>query len=303
MSQGSGRLDHSIPSQKVMKRVFSLPPTSSRKAKTYTDISTRGTGRAIPIDPDFGASPTLKTFYEGKNSCAPNYDWVDSPPKQLSKKIAKSHDRVAIKVFKVKDRSQETVSGKTPLKIHAIEVQSPVLVAALKDIVKDEGVFLESSETAKFQEPFKPLFFSYQKILSSYKNEKDGGLLKIHLRLLMQVLDEVFATTFSKLANMRKSELISFKLAWTFFPRNCVVYSRAQDCTRVVKVIDSNMVCDKDGMRFELKGKELAFDGEQFSWRNTTLKIPPFQGNQPIRSKSFHIQRCLTYRVLNIRYP
>jgi hypothetical protein len=245
---------------------------------------TGGLARVIPNDPDFGASPTLKTFYEGKNSCAPQYDWVDSPPKQLSKKAAKSHDRVAIKIFKVKDKSQETVSGKTPLKIHAIEVQSPVLVTALKDVVKDEGVFLESSETARFQEPFKPLFFSYDKILSLFKNEKDGGLLKIHLKLLMEVLDELFGTTFSKLANMRKSGLISFKLAWTFFPRNCVVYSGTQECTQVVKVVDTNTVADNDGRRFEMTCKQLAFDGERFNWRNTKLKIPPFQGNMPITS-------------------
>lgn len=229
---------------------------------------------------------SIKTFYQGKKSCVPYYDWVDSPPKQLSKKVVKSHDRVAIKVFKIKDNSKDTVSGNTPLKIHSVEIQSPILVAALKDIVKDEEVFLESSETAKFQEPFKSLFFSYDKIQALLRNEKEGGLMESHLTLLMQVLDDLFKVTFSKLSNLRKSGLISFDFAWTFFPRDCVVYSGSHKCTRVVKVIDTHILSDCDGTRFEIMCKELAFDGEEFGWRNTTLNIPQFHGNLPIKSLS-----------------
>jgi hypothetical protein len=178
------------------------------------------------------------------------------------------------------------VTGKTPLKIHAIEVQSPLLVTALKDIVKDEGVFLESSETAKFQEPFKPLFFTYDKILSVFKNSPENSILKAHLKLLMQVLDELFGDIFSKLANLRKSGLISFKLAWTFFPRNSVVYSGAQDCTRVIKVVDTGVVSQKDGEKLQIMGKELAFNGEKFKWRNTKLEMKKFEGNLPITALS-----------------
>jgi hypothetical protein len=69
-----------------------------------------------------------------------------------TKKVTKSHDRVAIKIYKIKDHDQETISGRTPLKIYAF-----------KNIVKDENVFLETTEVAKFKEPFKPLFFGYSK--------------------------------------------------------------------------------------------------------------------------------------------
>jgi hypothetical protein len=199
----------------------------------------------------------------------------------LAKKIAKQHDRVAIKIFKVKDHTQETVSGRTPLKIHAIELQSPLLVAALKDIVKEENVFLESSETAKFQEPFKPLFFCHDAILALFKNEK-GGVLKSHLKLLVSVMGDLFSTTFAKLANMKKSGLISYKLAWTYFPRGTVVFSGAQDSTRVVRVVDTEYESDRNGHWMSIVGEEIAFDGEEFEWRSITLKIPAFAGNLPI---------------------
>lgn len=255
-------------------------------SKSFDSFSTsdekEGSPRKIPgKDADFGTQATVKTFYEGKNSCPGHYDWVDSPPKQLASKIAKQHDRVAIKIFKIKDHSQETVTGKTPLKIHSIELQSPLLVAALKDIVKEENVFLESTETAKFQEPFKPLFFRYDAILALFKNEKQG-ILKNHLKLLVSVMNDIFSTTFAKLANMKKSGLISYKLAWTYFPRGTVMFSGTQDCTRVVRVVDTAYTSDDDGHRMSIEAEEIAFNGEKFEWRSITLKIPAFAGNLPI---------------------
>jgi hypothetical protein len=182
----------------------------------------------------------------------------------------------------VKDHSQGTVSGRTPLKTHAIELQSPLLVTALKDIVKDENVWLECSETAKFSEPFKPLFFCYGKIVEKFKNEKEG-VLKNHLRLLVQVMSELFGEKFAKLANLRKSGLISFQLAWTYFPRGCVVFSGLQDCTRVVRVVDTEYKRDNDGQRLEIECEEIAFDGVGFGWRNIVMNIPAFNGNLPVR--------------------
>lgn len=136
-------------------------------------------------DADFGTSTAIKTFYEGKNSHNGHYDWVETPPKQLNEKIAKANNRVAIKIYKIKDHEQPTISGRTPLKIHEVELQSAILVAALKDIVKDEGLYLESTEVAKFQTPFKPLFFSYDKIMALVEKTKANGLLKEHLHLLV----------------------------------------------------------------------------------------------------------------------
>jgi hypothetical protein len=57
---------------------------------------------ALPVsdrDVEFGINAMVKTLYAGKNSCGGIYDWVDSPPKALSKKISKAHDRVCLPFF------------------------------------------------------------------------------------------------------------------------------------------------------------------------------------------------------------
>lgn len=64
----------------IGEKALSTPPASDR-------------------DVEFGISPTVKTLYAGKKSRGGNYDWVDSPPKTLSKKVAKAHDRVRLLFF------------------------------------------------------------------------------------------------------------------------------------------------------------------------------------------------------------
>jgi len=232
---------------------------------------------------DFGTSTAIKTFYEGKNSRGGCYDWVETPPKQLNVKVAKANNRVAIKIFKIKDHEQQTISGKTPLKVHMIEVQSSLLVAALKDIVKDEGMFLETTETAKFSKPFKPLFFCYNKIIALHQNEKSGNLLKEHLGLLVQVMGELFGGFMSNLKHLNASGLISYKLAWTYFAKETMLFSASKDAERVCRVVGTSYQCSKTaGPHLLINCEEIAFDGDSFAWKTIDFMIPAFEGNLPV---------------------
>ncbi|TVY73501.1 putative 26S proteasome regulatory subunit-like protein [Lachnellula suecica] len=234
-------------------------------------------------DPDFGTSTSIKTFYEGKNSANGNYNWVETPPKQTSPKVVKTNNRVAIKLYKIKDFEQPTINGKTPLKIHMVELQSPILVAALKPILKDEGMFLEVTEPAKFSSPFKPLFFCYDKITTLQKETKRDGLLKDHLTLLVTLMEELFGGFMSHLKNLNASGLISYKLAWTYFPKGSMLFCASKDCERICRVVSTNYECPPQSTpRLAVSCEEIAFDGETFAWKPTTLHIPIFSGNQPV---------------------
>ncbi|KAH6676253.1 ATPase [Halenospora varia] len=246
-----------------------------------TDGDTENTPVVHGRDPDFGTSTSIKTFYEGKGSNGCHYNWVETPPKQVSPKVAKQNIRVAIKLYKVKDFDQPTISGKTPLKIHMVEVQSPALVAALKPIVKEADMFLETTEPAKFTAPFKPLFFSYDKIIALARHTKKDGLLKQHLGLLVEVMDELFGGFMSQLKNLNASGLISYKLAWTYFPKGTMLFCNSKDCERVCRVISTAYESGQNP-RMALNCEEIAFDGETFAWKPITRYIPPFEGNLPV---------------------
>ncbi|KAF4619100.1 hypothetical protein G7Y89_g14746 [Cudoniella acicularis] len=249
------------------------------------DSTTDDNTEEIPVvqgrDPDFGTSTSIKTFYEGKGSCNGHYNWVETPPKQVSPKVAKANIRVAIKLYKVKDYEQPTLSGKTPLKIHMVEVQSPALVAALKPIVKEADMFLETTEPAKFAAPFKPLFFCYDQIMALQRQTKKDGLLKQHLGLLIEVMEELFGSFMSQLKNLNASGLISYKLAWTYFPKGTMLFCNSKDCERVCRVVSTDYQC-QPYPRLAINCEEIAFDGETFAWKPIVRYNPAFAGNLPV---------------------
>lgn len=186
-----------------------------------------------------------------------------------------------------------------------MDVQSPFLVALLKDLVKEEGVNLEVSESAYFQEPFKPLFFCYDKIVA-LSQAAPAGLASQHLKLLVSVLNELFRGFMHTLANLRKSRLITYSLAWTHFPRGSLVYSAASGCTTVCRVVSTNYVSDRRGKRLVLECEEISFDGQTFSWSPVHHIIPGFEGNQPVDQLpcfllEFHPEREVVERRLKER--
>lgn len=248
------------------------------------DMSITSSSQVQETDPDRGTSPIVKTFYEGKGSGNGHYNWVESPPKQLKDKTAKAYDRVAIKLYKVKDPQQNTVAGRTPLKNHSIDIQSPVLVAALKPIVQEAGAFLDEYDIAKFAEPFKPLFFCYDKIFALRQQVTKDPILQNHLELLTGLIADLFGNARKKLRSMRQSQLINYELAWTYFPKDSILYCGAGDCERLFRVMDTAYLKDSTGERIEILCEHVVFTGVTFDWKTTTLEIPVFSGNVPITS-------------------
>jgi hypothetical protein len=259
------------------------------REKYVEDYTSDSTGdeapkaKLAPADPTFGVDATLKTFYEGKNSNANYYDWVDTPPKQVSTKVAKANDRVAIKVYKIKDLEKAVVAGSFSLKYHMIEIQSPSLVTALRDIMKNEDIHLEPTEIATFKQPFRPLWFRYDEIASLHRKTTEVQL-KSHLGLLMKLLGDIFGGIKAHLNNLQASGLINFKYAWMYFPKDSLIYSPDKDCERICKVIDTEIIQDQRSKKHLIvHAQDILFDGEVFAWEKTCLNIPAFEGNRPIR--------------------
>jgi hypothetical protein len=161
-------------------------------------------------------------------------------------------------------------------------VQSAILVNALKDIVKDEGMHLETTETAKFNEPFKPLFFCYDKVLAMQKKKHQDKLLNEHAALLVQVMDELFGGFMSHLNHLKSSGLITYKLAWTYFPKDGLLYIPTSDSERICRII-STAYQGGQHPHLLVNCEEIAFDGETFAWMPSSVMIPPFDGNLPVR--------------------
>lgn len=248
-------------------------------------------------DANFGATPAVKTLYERRNSSDSWIDWVDYPPKQLSRSAAKSQDRVAIKVYKVRDLEKPALGGRFSLKYFRIDIQNPQLVAALEDILKKEDLHLDVNEIASFREPFRPLYFCYDDIVAKYKRLVEGDALKTHMLLLIKVIDDLFSDIRTKKKNLLASGLVSYKLAWTYFPRDCEVISWGNNGEFLVRVVETLVRWTSPGSSsLIIRCKVLRFNGEAFIWDDAELDIPEFEGNKPITDLS-HYPLCFVEDV------
>ncbi|KAK3372966.1 P-loop containing nucleoside triphosphate hydrolase protein [Lasiosphaeria ovina] len=257
------------------------------KARSKTNKASKNPlASSVPSkNAELGSSVSVKTLYEGPNSHDDFYDWVDYPPKQLSKSAAKAQDRVAIKVFKVKDTDKPVISGRSSLRYHMVEIQNPLLLAALGDILKKQDVHLEANENASFQHPFTKLYFGYLDILAAYRalgNDDASNALRPFLLLLIRLLDDIFADTRAKLEQLRASGLVSYKLAWAFFPRNTTVIAWGNNCELLCKVTDTTYNCAGIMKFLQIEGKVLRFNGRGFQWEDYQIKLPEFSGNKLI---------------------
>jgi hypothetical protein len=236
-------------------------------------------------DPTFGADATIQTLYEGKNSNGHRneWDWQDYPPKQVPESTAKARDRVAIRVYKVRDLEKSAISGRYPLKYHRVDIQNPLLLNALEPIVKKENIHLDVHDVAIFKEPFRPLWFCQDEIRHLYKETKQGDPLKGFLQLFLRALDEIFRDIKIKRRNLLDKGLTDFRTAWTLFPRDSTVYSFGMNSEFIGKV-EGTEYDTSDGLaQLVITVKVMAFNGEEFVWRRKLLTINEFAGNKPIR--------------------
>jgi hypothetical protein len=236
-----------------------------------------------------GMDLTVKMFYEGRDSQPNFYNWVETPPKQASKRTVVAHNRVAIKVYKIKDQEKPVINGRWALKYHQLDVQNPVLIECLKDIVKKENVHLEASEVAIFRYPFRPLWFCWPDIEAAHRRAGEGSTLKEQtltqqLALLLKVMGDIFGGMKKHLQSLQSSGLISYKYAWTYFPKDSIVYSPDKDCERLYKVEDTEIKTrpNTSTQYLAINCKEITFDGESFVWQDAALEIDRFVGNKPV---------------------
>ncbi|EGR52959.1 uncharacterized protein TRIREDRAFT_74187 [Trichoderma reesei QM6a] len=135
---------------------------------------------------------------------------------------------------------------------------------------------------ATFEEPFRSLWFCQDDIKDLYKKTASPDPLKAYLKLLVQVLDDLFREMTIKRRNIQTSRLVDFRTAWTLFPRGSTVYSFGINAEFLAKVEGTVYVNKNSGNSLQVKAKVLKFTGEKFVWQEVILPILEFEGNRPI---------------------
>ena len=229
-----------------------------------------------------GSEPIVKTLYEGRDSRPSAYNWVDHPPRQISKSTARAQNRAAINVYKIKDREKPCIGGRFRLRYHQIEIQNPLLVALLEPMAKKENVLLDIHEPATFSYPFRVLWFCRDDILDTYNKMDASDPVKLHVKLLLWVMGDMFSELKVRQIHFKENGLVDFKHAWTLFPRGSTIYSYELNAEFLGKVETTRYDYGRGGECLIIKVKTMTFNGDSFVWKDKELVMLRFAGYKPV---------------------
>lgn len=262
----------------------------------------------IPDIPDviieeaaIGFEPEIQTFYEGPEKVKDKINWVERMPTELPEAAKEKYDKVAICVYKAKDRvgKSKNYGGLATYSFHSIEIQSKVILAAIKPILAANGTSIANDAKLQLSPPFSELYFIHTKVKDKADKASSGSDERSHLALLVRVMDELFKELLPRVTSLYSMKHISFDLLWTLFPKGILVYRKENKTHRLYQVASARQT----SYSFSLKLEYVQFNGSYFGVTKRHLYFENFSGTRSISSLDtyplgFHSDKSLEKRLL-----
>jgi hypothetical protein len=236
--------------------------------------------------PEIGDEPLVQTFFEGPRKCSCCVNWVEKAPKEIPIDSQEKYQKAAIRIYKCKGHRTQDANGPKPtvvgglttsITIMSIEIQSPIIRRAISPLLAEGGHEILNTETIKIIRPFQQLYFAHSKITDILKHQTDGTKEQEHMKVMVDVMDEIFSEVIPEVSSLHAEKKITQKYLWTLFPKGITVYSRGENeedrLFEVVSVVGSLVTC-----------RYLDSNGTTFGWREKEIVVMFFDGIKKISS-------------------
>jgi len=176
-------------------------------------------------------------------------------------------------------RNVKCYDGRKSLQVKSIVVQSQPLKTFLDDVMKGYPGITMKLDRVEFNRPFKPFVHRWERFVEARNNEQDMTT-RSHVDLLYRVLDEELRDVISSRNNLVANGVISHDLLWTIFEPGDFVFSVVDGRKRAFS-FESGDINPKNG-KFEMEGKYIDFDGEDFGYVTHSMSVPAYEGTSAI---------------------
>ena len=164
--------------------------------------------------------------------------------------------------------------------VQSIEIQSPIIIAALMPIFEDLGILSSSKGKLSIDRPFKELYFAHAKILDLVQQSNPDSEDRKHLDVLVETTNELLAEMTPTIVDLQTKKQISCGYLWTIFPKDIIIYSQVDNLDRLYQTIDIEFYPAKRPKLGEwvITCRFVQFDGTKFGMARRELIIPEFHG-------------------------
>jgi hypothetical protein len=230
---------------------------------------------------DIGSKCDVKQVYGTPNPlCQCCTIWEDELPyPDDSAKVRKANkERETYSIVRRRTRHSAKVQWKT----HSIDINSPIIRSKLEVVFSDYLSVDVSATNLSFQPPFVPFVHKWE-ALNKFEQAEEDAMVKKHLKLLIDLLEQEVRESFEVLARVNKSGYISFPwLSVAFVPGETVVINSdgvlQAGVLREVNLNKPPMVSPF----YEFKIDILDSDGPSIGVADLPSQLPEFKGRRHI---------------------
>ena len=252
-----------------------MPPyevTTESNDDTESDASRE---EESPVEP--GMLLESKDLYRSD----PRAEWGVWAPEDIGIDAKETEASAKFALIVKRDKIQED-DGSSALKLHSIQVQSPLIKQLLGCVFENYPGIKTSLKKLKFFAPFREYFYRWEEFEKASKKSKDE-LQAAHFKLLFDIISAEIRPHIEEVTDLVKNEVISFAYLWAIFRPDMDVYSLVDGHHRLYRMKSAKYVELPGGTQlFQLSCQFVDTDGTNFGYNTTTLSIGQFADVVPI---------------------
>ncbi|KAF2726995.1 P-loop containing nucleoside triphosphate hydrolase protein [Polyplosphaeria fusca] len=173
------------------------------------------------------------------------------------------------------------------LDLHSIVVQSIPLKKVLSKVLDGYPGFTFELERLEFLAPFECFVHRWgamRAMFSELLNDKNAGEAFAHFELLYNTVQKELGSTLQEKEDMLRHGVIKFKLMWTLFEPDCLIYHRPkiEDQDRVYRLKSAKVDESNGKTLYKMESRYVDFDGTEFGYNKETLSVASFAGTKKI---------------------
>ncbi|KAK4234813.1 mitochondrial sorting [Achaetomium macrosporum] len=225
-----------------------------------------------------GSVSEVKNIYKGASDDDGNWTWVDKYPDDVEE--AAENEETA--TYAVVVRNQKSNDSRKKLEAHSIVVQSPLIRAALAEIMADyPGVACELTRL-EFEAPFKPFVHRWAEFTKYLEKPDLDEKTKEHMKLLFDILNYEIGDNIKTFQDYVKNGVVSFKDLWMIFQPGNVVVSAHGGPLSAFEMVETEYMANNCGKFLQVRCDCVDYGGKEFGRYQEAINIPEFLGTKKI---------------------
>ncbi|KAK3298739.1 P-loop containing nucleoside triphosphate hydrolase protein [Chaetomium fimeti] len=225
-----------------------------------------------------GSVGEAKNIYKGASDDDGNWTWVDKYPDDVEE--AAENEETA--KFAVVVRNQKSNDSRKKLEAHSIIVQSPLIRAALAEIMADyPGVACELLRL-EFEAPFKPFVHRWTEFQKYLEKPDLDEKTKEHMKVLADILQYEIGDNIKTFQDYAKNGVVCFKDLWMIFQPGTVVVSAHKGPLSAFEMVETEYMQNNCGKFLQVRCDCVDYGGKEFGRYQEGINIPEFIGTKKI---------------------